>query len=194
VTRFWCDGCGLLERGENRAALVGTQHIRNWLGCGGKTAFNAMPIAKLGRQDEATLINDISRQEICNVCGSEDPNRKIVYWAYRSIANTLENSYDKVLLCHLRRRPLVAAEAQQDHDWSDRGDYTRVHARRPVVARYPARSEASRMARAKAMGYSDDVFWRGEATGKLLNEYPSGAFFLARERLSRRVRAERRPA
>ena len=39
-----------------------------------------------------TFIDDISRQEIYNVYGSEDPNRKIVYWAYRSIANTLENS------------------------------------------------------------------------------------------------------
>ncbi|BCH30278.1 hypothetical protein MesoLjLc_22080 [Mesorhizobium sp. L-8-10] len=47
-----------------------------------------------------TFIDDISRQEIYNVYGSEDPNRKIVYWAYRSIANTLENSYDKVLLYH----------------------------------------------------------------------------------------------
>ncbi|MGO4842820.1 hypothetical protein AB4144_62165, partial [Rhizobiaceae sp. 2RAB30] len=43
-----------------------------------------------------TFINDISRQEIYNVYGSEDPNRKIVYWAYRSIANNKENSYDKV--------------------------------------------------------------------------------------------------
>lgn len=47
-----------------------------------------------------TFIADISRQEIYNVWGSEDPNRKIVYWAYRSIANTTANSFDKVLLYH----------------------------------------------------------------------------------------------
>lgn len=33
------------------------------------------------------------------------------------------------------------------------------------------------MARAKALGYADDVFWRGESTGKLPTEYPGGAFF-----------------
>jgi hypothetical protein len=47
-----------------------------------------------------TFIDDISRQEIYNVYGSEDPNRKIVYWAYRSIANNVPDSYDKVLLYH----------------------------------------------------------------------------------------------
>ncbi|BCH30279.1 hypothetical protein MesoLjLc_22090 [Mesorhizobium sp. L-8-10] len=45
-----------------------------------------------------------------------------------------------------------------------------------VISELPM-DEASRMARAKAMGYSDDVFWRGEANGKLPNEYPSGAHF-----------------
>lgn len=45
-----------------------------------------------------------------------------------------------------------------------------------VISELPM-DEASRMARAKEMGYSDDVFWRGEATGKLPNEYPGGAFF-----------------
>ncbi len=47
-----------------------------------------------------TFIDDISRQEIYNVYGSEDPNRKIIYWAYRSIANNVAHSYDKVLLYH----------------------------------------------------------------------------------------------
>ncbi|MDW6020239.1 hypothetical protein SAZ10_00520 [Mesorhizobium sp. BAC0120] len=47
-----------------------------------------------------TFLNDISRQEIYNVYGSEDPNRKIVYWAYRSLENPKNNSYDKVLLYH----------------------------------------------------------------------------------------------
>lgn len=45
-----------------------------------------------------------------------------------------------------------------------------------VISELPM-DEASRMARAKAMGYSDDVFWRGEATGKLPDEYPGGGFF-----------------
>jgi hypothetical protein len=37
--------------------------------------------------------------------------------------------------------------------------------------------EASRLARAKAMGYADERFYRGEATGKLPNMYESGAHF-----------------
>jgi hypothetical protein len=37
--------------------------------------------------------------------------------------------------------------------------------------------EASRIARARAMGYADEAFYRGEASEKLPNEYPSGAHF-----------------
>lgn len=45
-----------------------------------------------------------------------------------------------------------------------------------VISELPM-DEASRMARAKAMGYSDDVFWRGEATGKLPSKYQDRGFF-----------------
>jgi hypothetical protein len=37
--------------------------------------------------------------------------------------------------------------------------------------------EASRMARAKELGYSETPFYRGEATGNLPSEYPSGAHY-----------------
>jgi hypothetical protein len=36
---------------------------------------------------------------------------------------------------------------------------------------------ASREARARAMGYSDEPFYRGERTGRLPNEYPSGTYY-----------------
>jgi hypothetical protein len=52
----------------------------------------------------------------------------------------------------------------------------------PVFPAYPGLSklsmdEASRMARAKELGYSETPFFRGEATGKLPSEYPSGAHY-----------------
>jgi hypothetical protein len=37
--------------------------------------------------------------------------------------------------------------------------------------------EASRLARAKELGYSETPFFRGEVTGKLPSEYPSGAHY-----------------
>lgn len=37
--------------------------------------------------------------------------------------------------------------------------------------------EVSRMARAKGMGYSDDVIWRAEANGRLPSRYQDGGFF-----------------
>src|SRR5712692_1045986 len=37
--------------------------------------------------------------------------------------------------------------------------------------------EASRMARAKELGYSETPFFRGEATGKLPSEYLTGAHY-----------------
>jgi hypothetical protein len=43
---------------------------------------------------------DVAFNEIFNVYGSEDPERKIVYWAYGSKSNTLPRSYDKVLAYH----------------------------------------------------------------------------------------------
>lgn len=62
--------------------------------------YGAPPVGIGIERVDNSFIDDISRQEIYNVYGSEDPNRKIVYWAYRSISNTLENSFDKVLLYH----------------------------------------------------------------------------------------------
>lgn len=46
------------------------------------------------------FLDDIQRSELYDVYGSEDPNRKVVYWAYRSTENTVANSYDKVLCYH----------------------------------------------------------------------------------------------
>jgi hypothetical protein len=40
-----------------------------------------------------------------------------------------------------------------------------------------AMDQASRMARAKDLGYADQVFYRGEATGSSPDQYPGGAFF-----------------
>lgn len=46
------------------------------------------------------FLNDVAFDESYNIFGTEDPERKIVYWAYRSKSNTLPRSYDKVLLYH----------------------------------------------------------------------------------------------
>jgi hypothetical protein len=46
------------------------------------------------------FLQDVDHTELFHVYGSEDPNRKIVYWAYRSNENTVPMSYDKVLLYH----------------------------------------------------------------------------------------------
>lgn len=43
------------------------------------------------------FINDIAVDSLYAVYGSEDPTRKVVYWAYRSRANNTPYSYDKVL-------------------------------------------------------------------------------------------------
>jgi len=43
------------------------------------------------------FINDVAVDGLYGVYGSEDPTRKVVYWAYRSRANTMPHSYDKVL-------------------------------------------------------------------------------------------------
>jgi hypothetical protein len=52
----------------------------------------------------------------------------------------------------------------------------------PMVARRIARTalpmaEAARMARAKALSYADEPFFRGEARGDLPTRYPDGAYF-----------------
>jgi hypothetical protein len=61
----------------------------------------SVPPVGVGRERiDNTFLDDIDRQEIYNVYGSEDPNRKVVYWAYRSKANTQANTYDKVLVYH----------------------------------------------------------------------------------------------
>jgi hypothetical protein len=45
------------------------------------------------------------------------------------------------------------------------------------LAMAPLLPRAGRMARAKAMGYADEPFYRGEQRGRLPNEYPEGAHF-----------------
>lgn len=46
------------------------------------------------------FLDDIDHDELFHVYGSEDPNRKIVYWAYKSKGNPAPMSYDRVLLYH----------------------------------------------------------------------------------------------
>lgn len=45
--------------------------------------------------------------------------------------------------------------------------------------------EASRMARAEQQGFSDQTFFRGEATGRFREEFPGGAFFSRDENIAR---------
>lgn len=44
--------------------------------------------------------NDASFSETFNVHGLEDPERKIVYWAYSSKSNTIARSFDRILAYH----------------------------------------------------------------------------------------------
>lgn len=46
------------------------------------------------------FLENIQNSDIYDVYGSEDPNRKVVYWAYRSINNPVSGTYDRVLLYH----------------------------------------------------------------------------------------------
>ena len=46
------------------------------------------------------FLENIQNSDIYDVYGGEDPNRKIVYWAFRSIDNQISGTYDKVLLYH----------------------------------------------------------------------------------------------
>lgn len=62
--------------------------------------YGAPPIPIGNERVDQYFLDSISRTNIYNVYGSEDPSRKVVYWAYRSTANTLANSYDKVLCYH----------------------------------------------------------------------------------------------
>src|SRR5690606_38490558 len=51
----------------------------------------ASPPDAVGRElVDNTFLDDITRNEIYNVYGTEYPNRKIVYWAYRSSSNTID--------------------------------------------------------------------------------------------------------
>lgn len=58
-----------------------------------------IPIGE-NRVDQFFLDDIDNESEIYNVWGHEDPKRKVVYWAYRSIGNTTDNTYDKVLCYH----------------------------------------------------------------------------------------------
>ncbi|CAN7494396.1 hypothetical protein LJR231_003463 [Phyllobacterium sp. LjRoot231] len=60
--------------------------------------YGAPPTPIGNERVDRFFIDDIATEETFNVYGSEDPIRKIVYWAYRSRANTLARSYDKVLV------------------------------------------------------------------------------------------------
>lgn len=60
--------------------------------------YGAPPTPIGNERVDRFFINDIATEETYNVYGSEDPVRKIVYWAYRSRANTTARSYDKVIV------------------------------------------------------------------------------------------------
>jgi hypothetical protein len=44
--------------------------------------------------------DNIQRTDIYDLYGGEDPNRKLIYWAFRSSSNPTPATYDKVLLYH----------------------------------------------------------------------------------------------
>lgn len=81
-------------------SVVATGHGVFYLSDDGFYKYGTPPTGIGLERIDNTFIDDITRQEIYNVWGSEDPNRKIIYWAYRSLSNTQENSFDKVLLYH----------------------------------------------------------------------------------------------
>lgn len=61
---------------------------------------NPVPVGIGKERVDNFFLSDIQHSDLFDVYGSEDPTRKIVYWAYRSTENTLAQSYDKVLLYH----------------------------------------------------------------------------------------------
>jgi hypothetical protein len=79
---------------------ITTGHGAFYLSDDGFYKYGVPPIGIGNERVDKTFLADIERRELYNVWGSEDPNRKIVYWAYRSAGNTIEFSYDKVLLYH----------------------------------------------------------------------------------------------
>lgn len=46
------------------------------------------------------FLDNIQNSDVYGMYGTEDPNRKIVYWAFRSINNQISETYDRVLLYH----------------------------------------------------------------------------------------------
>lgn len=81
-------------------AAVATGHGVFYLSDDGFYMYGTPPVKIGDERVDNTFLDDIDRQELYNVWGSEDPNRKIVYWAYKSKGNTVANTYDKVLLYH----------------------------------------------------------------------------------------------
>lgn len=60
--------------------------------------YGSPPVPIGNERVDRFFINDVATDELYNVYGTEDPVRKIVYWAYRSRANTTARSYDKALV------------------------------------------------------------------------------------------------
>lgn len=81
-------------------SAVPTGHGTFYLSDDGFYKYNVPPEAVGRERVDNFFLDDVVRSEIYHMYGNEDPNRKIVYWAYRSTSNTTPWSYDKVLLYH----------------------------------------------------------------------------------------------
>lgn len=46
------------------------------------------------------FLENIQNSDIYDVYGGEDPMRKVVYWAFRSVENPVSGTYDRILLYH----------------------------------------------------------------------------------------------
>ena len=53
------------------------------------------------------FLENIQNSDIYDVYGGEDPNRKIVYWAFRSIDNPIQRHLRSGASLPLRHRPMV---------------------------------------------------------------------------------------
>lgn len=78
-------------------SIVPTGDGAYYLSQDGFYKYGYPPVAIGNERVDKFFVNDVAVDSLYNVYGSEDPTRKIVYWAYRSRENTLPYSYDKVL-------------------------------------------------------------------------------------------------
>lgn len=81
-------------------SVVSTGHGIFYLSDDGFYRYGVPPVGIGNERVDNFFLSDINKSEIYDVYGSEDPSRKMVYWAYRSTSNTIDRSYDKVICYH----------------------------------------------------------------------------------------------